>query len=391
MNTDELNYHFFRILNEKNVSSVNNFMPEIISHIKSGNWQKTINLADSEENFITPNQDWRFMACMLLYAAKQDVLIEIFNNQFNLFNFDINFSKDIEESCFDIVFDYGFAHIYFYGEGEAFEVPWYVASRFIDTLSLILFCIKNKTFSAKLRFNMHDCGAPLQVSFCSNSPDSILIPDMSFLSSLAYRAERLIFSRRSIAWDQKLPVAFWRGTTTGPKPDGWRSMPRVQLCELGRDDAAGSFDCGITGRLANISDEEHLEMQVAGIIKPIVPSTEFDRYRYHIDIDGNTNSWPGLFIKLLTGGPVLKVASQYGFRQWYYDRLIPWENYVPIASDLSDLREKLNWLIQNDDKSRLIGSAGRELAESMTVYNQSVLACNYLARGQSPSCPELTL
>ena len=54
-------------------------------------------------------------------------------------------------------------------------------------------------------------------------------------------------------------------------------------------------------------------------MRPYVPMTDFNKYKYQIDIDGNTNAWPGLFQKLLTGSPVLKVASPYGFRQWLYE------------------------------------------------------------------------
>jgi SAM-dependent methyltransferase len=96
-----------------------------------------------------------------------------------------------------------------------------------------------------------------------------------------------------------------------------------------------------------------------------IPVNEFNRFKYQIDIDGNSNSWPGLFQKLLTGSPVLKVTSPYGFRQWYYDRLKPWVNFVPVAADMSDLVEKVKWLKAHDDAARQIGKRGRALAESL--------------------------
>lgn len=107
------------------------------------------------------------------------------------------------------------------------------------------------------------------------------------------------------------------------------------------------------------------EIEKLGIMKKRVPVNTFLNYKYQIDIDGNTNSWPGLFQKLLTGAPVLKVASEHGFRQWYYDRLVPWKNFVPVESDMSDLVEKAEWLLSHDDEARSIGRAGLELAESM--------------------------
>ena len=36
----------------------------------------------------------------------------------------------------------------------------------------------------------------------------------------------------------------------------------------------------------------------------------------------NSNSWAGLFTSLLTAACVLKIESEHGFRQWYYDRLV---------------------------------------------------------------------
>jgi hypothetical protein len=96
-----------------------------------------------------------------------------------------------------------------------------------------------------------------------------------------------------------------------------------------------------------------------------VAPTDYLRYRYQIDIDGNSNAWEGLFMRLLTGSPVLKVASGPGYEQWYYDRLIPWTNFVPVAADMSDLAEKVSWLRANDDIARRIGEAGRSLAWSL--------------------------
>jgi hypothetical protein len=58
-----------------------------------------------------------------------------------------------------------------------------------------------------------------------------------------------------------------------------------------------------------------------------------------IDIDGNANSWDGLFWKLLSNSVVLKVESNNS--QWYYSQLKPWHHFVPVKADLSDLVEKV--------------------------------------------------
>jgi hypothetical protein len=46
-----------------------------------------------------------------------------------------------------------------------------------------------------------------------------------------------------------------------------------------------------------------------GLMREHLSPDSFNRYREHIDIDVRTNAWQSLFVKLLRGNPVLKVAS----------------------------------------------------------------------------------
>jgi hypothetical protein len=150
----------------------------------------------------------------------------------------------------------------------------------------------------------------------------------------------------------------------GPAPArGLALPPRVRLCEIARD--LPLFDVALSNIVQFTDPAITAEIEGSGLLRDHIPVRLFNRYRYHIDIDGNSNSWPGLFQKLLTGGPVLKVASARDYRQWYYDRLVPWENFVPVAADLSDLVENTVWLSQNDARAREIGARGKALAESL--------------------------
>ena len=105
-------------------------------------------------------------------------------------------------------------------------------------------------------------------------------------------------------------------------------------------------------------------------MRPFVPATEFAKFKYQIDIDGNTSSWPGLFQKLLTGSPVLKIASPLGYRQWYYDRLRPWSNFIPVYGDNvgSDGEDRMRR--RHDDAARRIGANGRALAMSLSYETE---------------------
>ena len=136
------------------------------------------------------------------------------------------------------------------------------------------------------------------------------------------------------------------------------------------------MDLGISkiSQVAN-PDNVRAELESVGLFREYVPSPQFNRYRYQIDIDGNTNSWPGLLMKLLTGSPVLKVASPRDYRQWYYNQLVPWHNFVPVAADMSDLADKVQWLIANDDIGQRIGAAGRALGKSLDFAGELRRAC----------------
>lgn len=59
---------------------------------------------------------------------------------------------------------------------------------------------------------------------------------------------------------------------------------------------------------------------------------------------------------------MFKVASPAGFRQWYYDRLRPFEHYVPVNADMSDFAEKIDWARSHPAEARQIAVAGRAFA-----------------------------
>lgn len=243
---------------------------------------------------------------------------------------------------------------------------------FVTRLILLLPLIK--AFHASQYFqggevliNLDDSADAAGLALCSNRDDSILIPDTDFLDSFGYRQSRMDFSTDAPAWKKRMQLAFWRGSTTGVRLDeSWRSLPRLRLCQLSNQvEYQSMFDVGVSS-LAQISKIEGREIAAAGYIRNFVPLSLSNQYKYQVDIDGNTNAWSALFQKLLSGSVVLKIASPHNFRQWYYDELIPWVNFVPVKSDMSDLVEKIHWLIDHDDEAMQIGINGRKLASKLT-------------------------
>ncbi len=210
------------------------------------------------------------------------------------------------------------------------------------------------------------------MNFSNNTPGGCLIPDPEFFESRGYEATRQQFREDFIPWEQRLTQVFWRGSSTGHRlfdppgedaADDFAWLQRLALCARARSAARPDmFDVGLT-RIVQI-EEPHLVARIerAGFLRPYVPRVEFMRHKGVIVADGNCNAWDAAFCGLLTGSCVLLVGSPLRYRQWYYDALTPWEHYVPVAADLSDLEEAAAWVLAHDDRARAIGAAGRHFA-----------------------------
>ncbi len=148
-------------------------------------------------------------------------------------------------------------------------------------------------------------------------------------------------------------------------------LPRIQLCLLGkRPENTAILDFGLTGGVQLQSDSELEQLKNMDLFSDFIPPERLSDWMFHVDIDGNTNSWPGLFQKLLSGGLVLKVDSPGGWRQWYYDRLQPYVNFVPVAGDLSDLVSKVKFYSYNLAETERIAAAGQELASGLSICGE---------------------
>lgn len=226
--------------------------------------------------------------------------------------------------------------------------------------------------------------------FCVLDPRVTLIPDLAFGLSHGYYDLREQYRKLAIPWRERIPVAFWRGSSTGPFPtsyESFRSLPRFRLCELSLADRTGLglLDARLSAIVQNTTEEDGGRVrelaQSLGMLVPYVPQPEFIRYRYQIDIDGNANSW-SLLHKLSMGSCVLKLESRY--RQWYYGDLRPWEHYVPVQADLSDLEDRILWCREHDEHARNIADAGKRFADGFVFGTEMAHAAALLLESALP-------
>ena len=241
--------------------------------------------------------------------------------------------------------------------------------------SSVLFAVAGRlTGEANLHCEVGDAAFHAAIGFSSSDARACLIPDPDFYTSGGYQRFRALCSTALPAWDKRSNIVFWRGSSTGtrrwqPPPEGeldsFSWLQRLALCNrAAQPDLRPYCDIGIS-KLVQISEPWLTDrIDRAGLIRPVVPREAFLHHRVVVDIDGNSNAWSSLFCSLLSRSCILKIRSDTGCRQWYYDQLVPWETAMPVRSDLADFAKAVSWVQHNDTKP--IADAAADLAGALT-------------------------
>lgn len=205
--------------------------------------------------------------------------------------------------------------------------------------------------------------APLDPAIAVAGP---LIPDPYALGSQGFAGLRRQFADQPLPpWHERLPVAIWRGSSTGtPRltPANLAQNLRYRLCAASRR-LGPWLDARFTAvvQCPDPPTQQMVEQQLhrQELLTPKVSPWHLALHRWILEIDGNVNSW-GLLWKLLSGSCVLRVHSPR--QQWYHHQLQPWQHLVPIAADLSNLAEVLDWCQRHPQTCESIAQAGQALA-----------------------------
>lgn len=214
-----------------------------------------------------------------------------------------------------------------------------------------------------------------------------LVPDLYYFLEDGYSH---FMPEACPAWSERSPTLVWRGATTGfitLFPDRIDDLPRYQLVRAAK--ALGqAADVGFYNIVQAVSPEAHETIHqrfaAEGAIKPFVPFETMAAHKFIADVDGNANSW-NFFKKLRLGCCVLKLDGPW--RQWFSHRLIEWLHYVPVASDASDLGDKLDWCLSHEDAARQIAENGRQFALEMDFEAEMRTAARAAMAASSPIDP----
>jgi len=164
-------------------------------------------------------------------------------------------------------------------------------------------------------------------------------------------------------WDpDEIGFTYGCGDHADERRGMWMHHYRVALVNYS---ATHKEECGIDAAFGAINHEHK------PYIESFVPDTNpwiggffgddvtaKHKYVFHVGNNGYADrSW-----RMFALGSVVLLVDN-GWREWYYSFLTPFEHYIPVKEDASDVCEKLQWARANPEKAEAIAQAGRRFAE----------------------------
>lgn len=202
----------------------------------------------------------------------------------------------------------------------------------------------------------------------------ILIPDCEALNPFErnYIKKNILNSERSLKWTSKKKQIFWRGSSTGPQltdeqlsTEQWTSSPRFFLVVL-------SKKCPqiLNASFTKIVQNPHENIKELFSISPSLPPKKHLFFRYLIDVDGNSCCYSRTYWILLSNSLMLKQISCH--RQWFYRGLVPYQHFIPVAHDLSNLCEQYHWCVSHDETAHQISQNATHFALNYLGYESNL-------------------
>ncbi|KAJ7645469.1 glycosyl transferase family 90-domain-containing protein [Mycena polygramma] len=197
--------------------------------------------------------------------------------------------------------------------------------------------------------------------------------DILFPGQYYYRASRWSAKMRpnDIPWSDKKPQLYWRGTSNGGHIIGenYRSFPRFRLLDMARQHKElinAKMTRFAEGHCGKGCDRVRI-IQEYNIFGPFAPRNDALQYKYLLDVDGNTFS--GRFLTLLRSGSLVFKSTV--FEEYFNDWILPYEHYIPVKPDLSDLLEKIEWAVAHEGEARRIQETGKLFTERVMTDAQN--------------------
>ncbi len=199
-----------------------------------------------------------------------------------------------------------------------------------------------------------------------NVKDLILIPDIKALAGYTKLRKAIPEANERHPWESKIAMGFWRGATTGgySTQSNWNLLARTKLVLMSL--AQPQIVDARFNMVVQCDPEIPKMFKTKGLVSKSVDRPTHLKYKYLVDVDGNSCSFERYFWLLLSNSLVLKQITPN--IQWYYGGLEPYKHYLPVKEDLSDLSDKLCWAKEHDvEAKQMAENATRFVEENLTA------------------------
>ncbi|KAL1490494.1 hypothetical protein ABEB36_013178 [Hypothenemus hampei] len=192
------------------------------------------------------------------------------------------------------------------------------------------------------------------LSWCGSTDSyDIIMPTYELTESALENMGRVMLDMLSVQgnveniWDKRESKLFWRGRDS--------NRHRLELINLSR-----KYPELINASLTNFFFYRDEEI-VYGPKSEHISFFKFFDYKYQLAIDGTVAPYRTPFL-LVGGSLVFKPHSKYF--EYFYEQLEPHIHYVPVKTDLSDLKEKIIWAKDHDQEAKIIAQNGQNFANN---------------------------
>ena len=188
-------------------------------------------------------------------------------------------------------------------------------------------------------------------------PRIVLLPldDESFIAGVVNAVARRMIPP---PWETRKPILYWRGQCSGGV------FPTLRYRVVERLHGNPLADTRL------IRDPEFppermgdMNMKDETMFCDRRPLEEHMQFKYTIIVDGSciasSHQW------MFASGCVPLMVSHSNNNYWFKQFLRPGVHYVPVNYDLSDLNEKLEWLVNNDADAKQIAENAMEFARTV--------------------------
>jgi hypothetical protein len=214
-------------------------------------------------------------------------------------------------------------------------------------------------YSTRFLFYPHDRveGFPVPTLVKSRSLQDRQMSVLCNLNTIRHFMPVYLVNTNDIPLKEKKDVLVWRGADTGP---GFGNNIPARPCS--RENLVRTFAHSTNPvldiALSGINSNQYSESDEYKIYcRPPMNMKELLQYKFILSVEGNDVASN---LKWVLASNSVPFCPPFSIQSWILeDHLIPWEHYIPVRHDFTNLEDRVEWAINHPERCRRIAYAGK--------------------------------